>query len=147
MIGRLRRWWTRPPSERWLLLRLVLGLPLVALLLRLVGYGRARNLLRRLAGHGPVRSATEIELRQAEQLAQFAAIAGRRGLLSATCLRQALLVDYLLRRRGLAPELKLGVRKREGRFDAHAWVELEGRPLAQAGLEHSPFPDAGAAGS
>lgn len=143
MIARLRRWWSRPPSERWPLLFLALSLPLVAGMLRISSLARTRSLLHWLAGHGPRRAATEIELEQAERLAQMAAIAGRRGLLSATCLRQAVLVEYLLLRRGLTPVLRLGARRLEGRFEAHAWVELEGRALAQAGLDYSPFPEAG----
>lgn len=141
MVGRWRRWWSRPRSERWLLLALVVLLPLVAALLRLCGFARTQKLLRWFAGDRDRHEATAAELQEAERLAQLAAMAGRSGLLSATCLRQALLVDFMLRRRGLASELKLGVRKIEGRFDAHAWVELGGLALAQANLEHSPFED------
>jgi hypothetical protein len=35
----------------------------------------------------------------------------------------------LLRRRGIAGDLRIGVRKEAGRFEAHAWVELGGRVL------------------
>jgi hypothetical protein len=36
---------------------------------------------------------------------------------------------WLLRRRGLKPALKLGVRVVESKFHAHAWVEFDGRVL------------------
>lgn len=48
---------------------------------------------------------------------------------SATCLVQALAADAILRRRGLAPELHIGVRARAERaipIEAHAWVECDG---------------------
>jgi transglutaminase superfamily protein len=48
---------------------------------------------------------------------------------SATCLVQALAADTLLRRRGLAPELHIGVRPHVSSaisIEAHAWVECEG---------------------
>jgi hypothetical protein len=49
----------------------------------------------------------------------------------ATCLVQALATSVMLRRRGLACRLQLGVRTREGaggaRIEAHAWVECNGR--------------------
>jgi hypothetical protein len=46
----------------------------------------------------------------------------------ATCLTQALSVLILLRRSGHLSEMKIGVRKdREGKFHAHAWVEVEGK--------------------
>ncbi|KZM79398.1 hypothetical protein A0J59_09680 [Cellulosimicrobium sp. I38E] len=41
-----------------------------------------------------------------------------------TCLRQALVVGHVLRRRG--PRLVLGVAKRDGTVSAHAWVEVQG---------------------
>ena len=139
MPSRLRRWLALPGAERCLFLQLMLGLPMVAGLLRVLGFVRTQSWLKRLAGNYSARVANATDLAQAERMAALAAIAGRRGLLSATCLRQALLVEWLLRRRGLAPELKLGVRKHDGHFDAHAWVELEGVALAQAGLDHQAF--------
>jgi hypothetical protein len=48
---------------------------------------------------------------------------------SATCLVQALAADAILRRRGLAPELHIGVRADANsarRIEAHAWVECNG---------------------
>jgi hypothetical protein len=45
----------------------------------------------------------------------------------ATCLTQALVAQALLRRHGLAGELRIGVgRGADGAFAAHAWVESEG---------------------
>lgn len=136
MSGRLRAWWALPGSERITLLRLLLVLPLVSLLLRLSGYVRTRRLVECLSPIITPRTADAAELQSAERLARLAGITGRRGAVAATCLRQSLLVYFLLRRRGFGPELKLGVRKQNGRFDAHAWVELQGRPLAQDRLDH-----------
>jgi hypothetical protein len=48
---------------------------------------------------------------------------------SATCLVQALAADAILRRRGLAPELHIGVRAQAHTaipIEAHAWVECDG---------------------
>lgn len=139
MGSRLRRWFALPPAERWLFLRLLLGLPVIAGLLRVFGYVRTQSLLRRLSGRRPLRAGTIEDLQRAERLAALTALAGKRGLLAVTCLRQALLLDWLLRRRGLASEIRLGVRKRDGDFDAHAWVELAGVALGQADLRHQAF--------
>lgn len=75
----------------------------------------------------------------AHRLAELAAIAGRRGPLNTTCLRQALAVQWWLRRRGLDPQLRIGARKVGDSLDAHAWVELDGTPLAQDELLHTAF--------
>jgi len=76
---------------------------------------------------------------KAQRLAQLSALAGYHGPGNTSCLRQALAVQWWLRRRGLDPQLRLGVRKVGDRLDAHAWVELDGMPLAQPNLRHAAF--------
>jgi hypothetical protein len=48
-----------------------------------------------------------------------------------TCLRRALTLQKMLSRRGLAAELKIGVRKQAGQLSAHAWLEYQGKPLGE----------------
>jgi hypothetical protein len=139
MSGRLRGWWGLPGSERWTLLLILVWLPLISSSLRAVGYVRTRRWIEKLSSVKSPRAATDNDLQSSERLAQLAAIAGRRGAVTATCLRQSLLVYGWLRHRGFAPELMLGVRKQEGAFDAHAWVELEGRALGQSEIVHAPL--------
>lgn len=45
----------------------------------------------------------------------------------ATCLTQSLAAQVLLTRHGYPAELCLGVAREDGQFDAHAWVESNGR--------------------
>lgn len=49
----------------------------------------------------------------------------------ALCLEQSLALTWLLRRRGVPAELRIGVQPRP--FYAHAWVEMDGRPLNEPG--------------
>lgn len=71
-------------------------------------------------------------------------VVGRRLFPQNPCLTQAVVVQRLLRRRGIPAELRIGVRKEQGAtLEAHAWVEHEGevvmggRGLAE---DHVPFP-------
>lgn len=57
------------------------------------------------------------------RLDRFAAAAYRLLPVTTTCLRESLVLYALLRRRGAAPRLCLGVKKDAGRLDAHAWIE------------------------
>lgn len=43
----------------------------------------------------------------------------------ATCLTKALALHILLRRAGLQSRIHIGVRKEDGRFESHAWVESQ----------------------
>jgi hypothetical protein len=142
MGARLRGWAALPWGDRgWLFLMMLVGLPVVATSVHLAGYARTRRWLERSSPNiGDARTTSAANFASARQLANLAAIAGRRGLVTATCLRQSLLVYWLLRRRGLAPELKLGVRKQGAVVDAHAWVELDGKSLDPVEATHLPFP-------
>jgi hypothetical protein len=50
----------------------------------------------------------------------------------ASCLTQALAAQIMLERSGAHPELKIGVASDRETFEAHAWLELDGRPLVGA---------------
>jgi hypothetical protein len=53
-----------------------------------------------------------------------------------TCLKKSLILLRLLRKRGIAAELRLGVRKVDDDFSAHAWIECAGRTLLDGGTAH-----------
>ena len=59
-------------------------------------------------------------------------IAARCHLHSMTCLPQALTLQWLLGRRGIATELRIGVSRDSGNLAAHAWLEHAGRPIGEA---------------
>lgn len=139
MPKRWRQWRALPRSERMVLLGMMLALPVLSAGLRMFGYARMRRWVESATARDSTRVVAPHDLAQSERIAQLAGIAGRHGPIHATCLRQALLVYGLLRRRGLAPELKIGVRRGDAAPDMHAWVELEDTPLGQARLEHVPF--------
>jgi len=59
-----------------------------------------------------------------------------------TCLTRSRLLDWLLRRRGVPSELRIGVRLHRGTLDAHAWVEVDGVPVndrKDIGSEYEKF--------
>jgi hypothetical protein len=48
------------------------------------------------------------------------------------CLVRSLCLQWLLRRRGVASELRIGARLVGGQLESHAWVEVDGRPVNDA---------------
>ena len=100
----------------------------VRLHLKLFGFGRAMALARRLG-----RARTPIPTHDAalvrgtvERVALAAAFFPGRAI----CLEQSLALYVLLRRRGVAAELRVGVHPAP--FAAHAWVEVEGEPVNES---------------
>lgn len=128
----------RPGPRDWpALAALAARLLAVDLALRVWGFERVRRRLERSAPAGAGgTAATETadpaaRLAAADRLARLAEVAARRNLYPIRCLARALTVRHLLARRGVVARLRLGVRRSAGSLDAHAWVELEGRPLGE----------------
>jgi hypothetical protein len=88
------------------------------------------------AREAPVRESTVDDI-------VWAVEATSRHLPRATCLTQAIAAQLLLRRRGFASRICIGVGEgAQGRFTAHAWLERDGRILlgaaGAAGLTRLP---------
>lgn len=114
-------------GDRGAVLAASLMLPLAGLALHLLG---ARRALRLFAGD--LRCEGRSAPRAAEQVARAVERAGREySLYPADCLVRSLVLAWLLRRRGIAAEFRLGARTLTGRFEAHAWVEHGGVPLGE----------------
>ncbi len=131
---RFTSWWREAwglgaMQWRYLLMSLVL-LPVIDVSLRRVGYKRTLVWLSRRAERCEVTINSVDSPGFASKIARMVSLAGRRSPWRTTCLRQALVLWFLLARRGVATELRLGVEKSEtGDFAAHAWVELDGHVL------------------
>lgn len=65
-------------------------------------------------------------------VARWVDVAARRGVFRSNCLHRSLTLWWLLRRRGLENELRIGVRKGSDQMEAHAWVEYAGEVLNDA---------------
>src|SRR5262249_20961145 len=63
----------------------------------------------------------------------WAAMLGTRIVPNSTCLVRALATSRLLARNGYKSTLHIGVRRTGGVFQAHAWVEYDGREIADSG--------------
>jgi hypothetical protein len=142
VLRRVRQWQALSTAERRQLALLAVSLPAVELSLRRFGARRTSAWLQRWLAPHVARAPSSADLEAADALARLASIAGRHGPVAARCLSQALLVQALLRHRGLDACVRVGVRKQEGQLDAHAWVELGGRALAHAEPSHAPFREA-----
>lgn len=65
-----------------------------------------------------------------EQLGRWVAIAARYHVVRADCLPRSLCLQWMMARRGWQAQLRIGVRKEQGRVCAHAWLEdPTGRPI------------------
>ena len=124
MLRRLRKLARLTASERGLLLEAWLQ----TAALRLALWTLPFRVVRRLRwNRTPVLSRTSSPERVA-----WAVAAASRYVPKATCLVRALAGQALLARRGHPSRLCIGAAKPEGRFEAHAWLEDDGRAILGA---------------
>jgi len=112
--------------EEWrLLLSAMSLLPIVALSLRMRGFKRTQKFIRRFI---PKESALAepgvAEMEKARGIARMVAVAAGHGAYRANCLKQSLVLWWMLARRGIKSEVVFGIQKEAvEKFNAHAWVE------------------------
>jgi Transglutaminase-like superfamily len=141
MMQRWNRFWQLSGYERGVALEAAGGLLATWVGLRLAGFRRWKNVLGWLA---PSVNATAwqpaaSQREAAELIARMAAAAARSFFIDTNCLEQSLALWWLLRRRGIAAELRIGARKELERFEAHAWVEVDSAVLNDASAERQHF--------
>ena len=126
MDNKIRKLRALTLREWRLLLVAVVMLPVVALSLRLAGYNRTKKLLSEFISKKTHHKNSQ-QPGQAKVIARMVFIAARYGPYRANCLKQSMVLWWLLGRRGLESEIRFGIRKGlEEEFGAHAWVEYEG---------------------
>lgn len=109
-------------------------LPVTVVGVRAVGLVAWQALLGRLAGGARATGdvASPANAAAARASARMVRVASERGIARGTCLTRSLTLWWMLRRRGIDAELRIGVRKGQGSMDAHAWIEVRGTVVGDA---------------
>jgi hypothetical protein len=117
-------------AERGLLAQGLVLLPLLTVAMWTLGFRRCRTALGRMA---PVftRTSNDEGTLTGEGLvaARLVDAVARHSPCRGSCLSRSLTLWWLLRRRGIDGDLRIGVCKVAGQFKAHAWVEYRGAVL------------------
>jgi Transglutaminase-like superfamily len=138
MWERLRRFSALERTARGLFLRAAPLLPLISVSLRLRGFRKTQAFLQRFLStynneaNSSAPGRTELTVRMVRA-------AVRHSIGHPTCLEESLALWWLLGRQGIASELRIGVRKQDEKFEAHAWVEREGSALNEPESLHAHY--------
>jgi|HubBroStandDraft_1064217.scaffolds.fasta_scaffold33759_2 hypothetical protein len=138
MWERLRRFSALERTARGLFLRAAALLPLISLSLRLRGFRKTQALLQEFL---PACSheTDSFAPGRADLTVHMVRAAVRHGVGHPTCLEESLALWWLLGRQGIATDLRIGVRKHDEKFEAHAWVEREGNALNEPESTHEHY--------
>lgn len=128
MLSRWQKFLRLPWPAQKLFLQALGLLPLISLAIRLFSFRRTQSALQRALPVGKMRGQNS-DARLVHQSARMVRAAADHGPFRGNCLRQSVVLWWLLRRQGIDSELRIGVRKAGARFEAHAWIEWRGRAL------------------
>jgi len=123
----LRQFCGLPAADRWLFVRALLALVAIDLRLRLYGFRRTVE-----GNHKHRRPGKPTSIHQWTRISRYAhwlGVASRHHVVRARCLHRSLALHGWLLQQGLPGELRIGVRKEGTELTAHAWIELDGRPI------------------
>jgi len=123
-------------AERALLLEAVVGLTAAGVLLRLFAFRRLAPRLGQHQAESPTVS-DPASIAAADRIREAIDIAARRLPWKPVCLPQAVSAQWMLRRRGIASTLYLGINPSSD-YDAHAWVRA-GRMIVTGGPRPEGF--------
>jgi Transglutaminase-like superfamily len=139
MWERLRRFSALERPARNLFLRATVLLPLVALSLRWRGLRATQATLQRFLSNDNQESDASLVRRVAPLTAHMINAADRHGLVHPSCLAKSLTLWWLLARQGISSHLRIGIRKKGEKFEAHAWVERDGIALNEPDEHHHHY--------
>lgn len=109
--------------------------------LRLAGFHRWKSVLVRLmpAASDVPGQPSPVLPDSARAIIRMEAATARHLFFRVNCLEESLVLWWMLRRHGIAADLRIGANKQAGRFEAHAWVEHCGAVLNDPDGEHRKF--------
>jgi Transglutaminase-like superfamily len=139
MWERLRRFSALERPAQSMFLRAIMLLPLVSLSLRWRGFRATRVALERFLSAANQEQDFAAASRRAALIAHMVNVADWRGLVQASCLAKSLTLWWLLGRQGITSDLRIGIRKDNEKFEAHAWVERNGVALNEPEEHHRHY--------
>ena len=139
MWERFRRFSALGRPARSLFLRAIVLLPLVALSLRWRGFRATQAALQRFLANDNQQTDAALVSKVVPVTARMVNAADRHGLVHPSCLAKSLTLWWLLGRQGISSCLRIGIRKKEEKFEAHAWVERDGTALNEPDEHHHHY--------
>lgn len=140
MLEPLQRYNALDPASRRTFRRAAMLLRLVRWSLRLRGYGATFASLQKRIPRQAASAESRLDARERVQTTcRMVRAALRYSLAEFTCLEESLTLWFLFRKQGIPVCLRIGVRKENEKFEAHAWVEHAGEALNQPDEMHRHY--------
>lgn len=140
-LDKWQKFFALPGGDRGVVLQAFVLLPVISTSLRVIGFNRTESFLDRFTRFPRDMSKQPVDMQsqQARRVARLVRAAVRNGVGKSNCLEESVVLSWMLRRQGIDAELRIGVRKQNGKFEAHAWVAFAGIALNETDVPHERF--------
>jgi hypothetical protein len=139
MLEKLRRFRALDRPAQKMFLRALVMLPIVSASLKALGFRATQTALGKFLSPPNSEQNPDFVQTRIVLAAHMVNSAGRHGLVQASCLAKSLTLWWLLGRQGIASQLRIGIRKENGKFEAHAWVERDGVAVNEPDDHHRHY--------
>lgn len=139
VVMKFRRFSRLSGFERAALIEAFLGLATTWIGLRLAGFQRWTFIMKSFA---PLPNDEKVNPRiidSAQVVSRMQQSAARNLFFQPNCLEQSIVLWWILRRRGIHSDVRIGARRQADGFKAHAWVECGGAVLNEFQGVHRHF--------
>ncbi|HLJ40594.1 MAG TPA: lasso peptide biosynthesis B2 protein [Candidatus Acidoferrales bacterium] len=108
----------------------LLFLPIVVTWLRVSTFRSVQHALEKWHGDALTNQRDDTgALAESQSASRMLDAASRRGIVRGNCLSRSIALWWLLRRRGIPAQLRIGARKIGNQLEAHAWIEVAGHAI------------------
>ena len=109
----------------------LLFLPAAVIWLRVSTFRSVQHVLEKWRGDAALTNRRDDTrgLAESQSASRMLDAASRRGIVRGNCLSRSIALCWLLRRRGIPAQLKIGARKIGNQLEAHAWIEVAGHAI------------------
>ncbi|MFI5071644.1 MAG: lasso peptide biosynthesis B2 protein [Terriglobales bacterium] len=109
----------------------LLFLPAAVIWLRVSTFRSVQHVLEKWRGDAALTNQRDDtrDLAESQSASRMLDAASRRGIVRGNCLSRSIALCWLLRRRGIPAQLKIGARKIGNQLEAHAWIEVAGHAI------------------
>lgn len=129
MINKIKKFGNLQIKQKLIVIESSAILFIIKLLIKIVGLNRTYKMLRILPSLPAKKKISTVYI---ENLWRLVFATSKTLPFKTKCIEESITLWIILKTRGIKSHLKIGVNKKSSEFCAHAWIEVDGKPVGNS---------------